>query len=383
MPQHPRQRLADLFAIYGSRYAGALRETTRRRFEAAGALTIFGAGQNGRRLLDSLSGRGIGVQAFIDETPSKRGTELAGVPIVDLDQAAAMARPLAIVSTFSPRAEYLQIAGRLRARGIDTVPLFTALWAIAPDALPFYFMDGPQPVLDAAEDLEWLADRLVDTASADLLCAHVEFRLSQRYEALPLWRTERIAPIADGYPLTLIDAGAFDGDTLLPLVAANLDRTRAAFGLEPDPASHAALSRAIEAAPEPVRRVTTAVAVAVDRRSGERTFANLGHQGSSFADEGRRIATCALDDFVEAHADPDTSLYIKLDVEGAEEDALAGAERTISTRRPLLSVSAYHRPADLWRLPRMIGAIDDGYRYEIRSHGADGADLMINALPPS
>ena len=46
--------------------------------------------------------------------------------------------------------------------------------------------------------------------------------------------------------------------------------------------------------------------------------------------------------------------YVKLDVEGAEREAILGAEKTLNASRPIMSVSLYHRTGDLIDLPVMI-----------------------------
>lgn len=49
--------------------------------------------------------------------------------------------------------------------------------------------------------------------------------------------------------------------------------------------------------------------------------------------------------------------FIKLDVEGAEWQAFAGAAHTLAADRPSLAVSLYHRTEDLWALPLKIREI--------------------------
>ena len=58
--------------------------------------------------------------------------------------------------------------------------------------------------------------------------------------------------------------------------------------------------------------------------------------------------------------------YIKLDVEGAEYEALCGARNTIARFHPKLLCAAYHRNEDLFRLPLLIHALHPGYRLYLR-----------------
>lgn len=366
-----------LIGLYGDSYHEWLRERWRARMEGSGSLLIFGAGQNGRFVLKHLRSAGLEPAAFVDETPDKLGQHIEGLPVISLDEAATRADPLAIVSLFTPAHDYLTVSARLRAAGIDTAPLFAALWTLDADSMPFYFLAPPKVILEAENELTWLASRLLDTTSADVLLAHLEFRLALRFEALPMWNPRRLRAPAGSRRLGLVDAGAFDGDTLLPMLANEGDRIAFAVGLEPDAKNFAALSAKLRDA-HPHRPEIRAIEAAVDEISRRRGFASLGHTGSGFDTDGAEVETLALDDLL-TETPPDVDLYIKLDVEGAEAAALQGARRTIAERLPFLSMAVYHHPADLWRLPQMVHAIQEDYCFRLRSHGADGADLMIYA----
>ena len=352
------------------------------RLATSASLMIFGAGQNGRLVLRLLREAGLEPAAFLDETRSKIGQIVDGTPVVGLEAAAAEVGTVVVCSIFSPGCDYLTIAARLRSRRLETISLFSFLRAFAAKDLPFYFLDSPAQVLGAQAEIAWLADRLIDRSSLDLLCAQIEFRLYLRHERLPSWTSHRQPAPGTWSRFALIDAGAFDGDTLLPMLANDAARVSMALALEPDPINFAKLELNIAAAGPVVMQKTRALRAAVDATSGCRAFAGLGNQGSGFSQVGDRVATVSIDDLVETHIPYEERLYIKFDVEGAEASALQGAARTLVEKAPFLAVSAYHRPHDLWTLPRLINGFDDRYRYRLVSHGADGADLMLYAFPP-
>ena len=60
--------------------------------------------------------------------------------------------------------------------------------------------------------------------------------------------------------------------------------------------------------------------------------------------------------------------YIKMDVEGAEVQALAGGVRTITQYKPKLFVAAYHYDVDLFRLPQLIWQLVPDYKVYLRKH---------------
>jgi len=56
--------------------------------------------------------------------------------------------------------------------------------------------------------------------------------------------------------------------------------------------------------------------------------------------------------------------YIKMDIEGAEQRALRGADKTLKKYRPRLALSTYHRPDDPSMIPELVRAARPGYRME-------------------
>lgn len=74
----------------------------------------------------------------------------------------------------------------------------------------------------------------------------------------------------------------------------------------------------------------------------------------------------ALDDDL-----PDGFTFLKMDIEGAEYDALKGAERTIRKLHPKLAVCVYHGYDDLWRLPILIDNYNPDYKFYLRHNGGN------------
>ena len=60
--------------------------------------------------------------------------------------------------------------------------------------------------------------------------------------------------------------------------------------------------------------------------------------------------------------------YIKYDVEGAEREAIEGSRETITSHRPALLVSAYHKSEDIFALPLQIHALRPDYKLYYRRY---------------
>ena len=64
----------------------------------------------------------------------------------------------------------------------------------------------------------------------------------------------------------------------------------------------------------------------------------------------------------------DAATLIKMDVEGAELQALRGAKQTLQKYKPKLLVACYHREEDLFRLPLLIKDLNPEYQLYFRKH---------------
>lgn len=71
--------------------------------------------------------------------------------------------------------------------------------------------------------------------------------------------------------------------------------------------------------------------------------------------------------------------YIKMDIEGSEADALAGAHETILRFRPKLAICLYHKPADLWSIPLSIKQRYPFYRLYLDHHTLHNQETVMYA----
>jgi FkbM family methyltransferase len=72
--------------------------------------------------------------------------------------------------------------------------------------------------------------------------------------------------------------------------------------------------------------------------------------------------------------------FIKMDIEGAEFEALCGSINTISLNKPKLAISIYHKQIDLYRLFNFIKSLRDDYQFYFRIHNKLGVDAILYAV---
>ena len=76
--------------------------------------------------------------------------------------------------------------------------------------------------------------------------------------------------------------------------------------------------------------------------------------------------------------------FIKMDVEGAELEALKGAQNVIRRDMPILAISAYHKQEDFITLIPYIADLcneEEKYCLYLRHHGIVQTELVIYAVP--
>lgn len=185
------------------------------------------------------------------------------------------------------------------------------------------------------------------------------------------------------------DVGAAEGDSFEKFAArARTFDSYVAF--EPDPGFHERLRAAVAASPLRDRVVIETRPVAGS--AGEVYFDLLEGSGNSrvvstpYSDprmsrwpgaKSVAIESVTLD----AYFAEDRVSIVKMDIEGSEQDAVAGASRVIARDRPRLLISAYHQVEDLVDLPRLIRSLDPSYRLFVRSHSwASEADSWPGAF---
>lgn len=72
--------------------------------------------------------------------------------------------------------------------------------------------------------------------------------------------------------------------------------------------------------------------------------------------------------------------FIKLDIEGAEINALRGAEYTIKTYCPQMAVCVYHKPEDIWEIPAILLKYNPQYKFYLRHYSLCDFDTVLYAI---
>jgi len=348
-------------------------------------LVLYGAGNLGRFTAQRLRQAGVTPAAFADDTPGKQGQTIAGLAVLSPQAALEKfgAATVFVVTIHNPAASFVKVRRRLQQQlpGARVISFLALAWAYPDIFLPYLAFELPQRVLAKAAQIRRTFDLLADEESRRQFVAHLKFRLRLDFAALPesngdYFPTDIVGALAAD--TTFVDCGAFDGDTIRLFLAHQKGQFGRIFAFEPDAGNYARLSDYVAGLDEPVRRRITINHAGVGARREQLAFNSTGDTGAALSDTGNvQVDVAPLDEVIPNEPAP---LFIKIDVEGAESEALAGAASLIRDRRPMLALSIYHRPDDLWRLPSALHSLNPGQLF-VRTLGEDGMDVVCFAVP--
>jgi FkbM family methyltransferase len=158
-----------------------------------------------------------------------------------------------------------------------------------------------------------------------------------------------------------VDAGAYDGRTTVEFIDVVSGVFEAIHVFEPDKSNLMQCREQLQLLPGKIFVNESAL---YDRNCNLAFYAS-GTSDARVTDNGHVIVKAVrLDDY--AFDSPPT--FVKMDIEGAEMNALRGSVETIAEYKPKLAICIYHKPEDLWEIPLFIKKLVPEYRIHIRHH---------------
>lgn len=156
-----------------------------------------------------------------------------------------------------------------------------------------------------------------------------------------------------------LDLGAYRGDTVEEFLHYCGGKYSDITALEPDRRTFKKLEAYLENVP-----YSTAYQKAVYSENKALIFSSKAGRQSTISEKGEEIESVCVDSL---YSDKKVT-YIKMDVEGAEKEAIQGAKITLKNQKPKLNIALYHRSADIFSIPLQIAEINPEYKFHIRRH---------------
>lgn len=352
-----------------------------------GTVVLYGAGRLGRLCLRMLADVGVRVVALCDRNEGVHGALIEGVLVLRPEEAAARfgADSLFLITIWTGTARESMVAREsyLRRLGCAHVAAYpAAFWAHGASVTPFHSFDLPSRVMAHASALRHLARRLSDEGSVLALKAMLDQRLLGIF-SMNTGCGDQYFPsdiIRLGAEERVLDAGAYTGDTLDDFLRRVKGEFDSYCAVEPDPQTVRALRWRIAALPGMLRDKIEVHAVALSDQTGEVYFNSQSSPASSALTGGTSVVSgSTIDEIIGARS----ISFLKMDIEGSERAALAGAAVTLARCQPAVAICVYHQSSDLWELSERLAELLPRHRYYLRTHGIDGWETVLYAVPPT
>jgi FkbM family methyltransferase len=352
-------------------------------------LILFGAGGLGRKTLAGLRKVGIEPLSFVDNNTALWGREVEGIEVLSPKLASQRYADCAtfVVCIWGAGGEHRLEHTRQQlfklgcSRVVSFAPLF---WKYPGIFLPYYAIDLPHLLLPQAEEIARAFTVWNDEASRTEYLAQVHWRLRMDFDILS-------SPVehAQYFPDDLIrlsenevfvDCGAYNGDSVSSFFMRQPAFKGKYIAIEPDPINLQFFKQYMATLPDDLRNRVELVPMAVGAQRELVRFAATGLASSGISSVGTlEVESVPLDEILEN----ESPTFIKMDIEGAEVEALIGAQHSINRASPALAICVYHQPDHLWRIPLLIRLFSDQYHFSLRPHNEEAWDLVCYAIPKS
>ncbi|MDD2805591.1 MAG: FkbM family methyltransferase [Elusimicrobiales bacterium] len=329
-------------------------------------VVLYGDGWYAPYLREYLARRGLSAAAVFTDA----GFTASGAA-VSFDEVNGRFGRFNIVIAFANSRLAREKLARLDLARVAGVYFFDVMGELLNNTFGRAYLEAHKAQFGAAYEL------LADDLSRETCAAFINSKLGGPAEALAdVSRKEQYFP-KDIMELSdrevFVDGGAYTGDTLLTFMRLTGGRCERCCAFEPEPANAVKLKATVE---KRGLRGVTVFNKGLWSSPATLPFAVWhGTSASAVSGEGEVSVEAETVD----RAAPDAT-FIKLDIEGAELEALKGAAETIKRNRPKLAVCVYHKPGDLFEIPLFLRSLAPEYRFYLRQHQPVACETVLYAV---
>lgn len=319
-------------------------------------VVLYGAGYCLNMFLDLLEESNIQIVGIVDCDKNKWGDKVRSIEIISWKQVRTMYPNLQVVITTS---HFNEIETGLKDDGfkgqIHHLPINA------------YYKNSVygRAFLEKYEGrFQKVYEQFVDDVSREVFINILKHNMSfddqyfekiRKYEIQGYFGTGLFKNVEDEI---IVDGGAFDGDTIREFFSVSDRRCKRIYAFEPDPVNYEKLSSEMES------DKVIPINAGLGRHKAVVNFIMGGGIISRIDKEGKvQIRIDTIDNVLKG----ERPTFIKMDIEGAEAEALLGGKDLIRECMPMLAISAYHKMRDMFELIELIDELGEGnYEFYLR-----------------
>ena len=322
---------------------------------------IYGAGGFAKRLRSALENQGISISGLLTQLDFEQNFTVNPEDTFYLGIFNHIDNPNEIISF-------------LNSKGVvNLVNPSEAIKKISSLELDTYFLSSAPENLCTDNEVRELLNLLSDSSSKQILTAFHDQQYLGKY--LP----ESYASAWLRGKIRWIDCGAYIGDTVEAVTKASELGQASFLNLEPDIENYKSLILLTSS----LKIDSVNLQAACGARSGIAQISKSGGLSTQISKNlnqspsSTSIPIIALDEIAGSWL----PTHIKMDIEGSEMEAIQGARQIIKRFRPNLAIAVYHKPKDIYEIPKYLSELVPSYQFFLRTYGAHGYDTVLYAIP--
>ena len=317
-------------------------------------ILLYGMGNGADMIIKILESYSISYSDTFASDGFVRGHSFHGKRVLSFSEAKEKYGDFVIIVTFAVHDEpTMNFISQLS----DSFELYAPTVSVV-DGSPFdldFFKENEDSFRKA---YEMLSDEKSKSDYLDILrfklSGDVKYLIKTHSEKMKLY--DEVLPLSDNE--TIMDLGAYDGDTVREFLTVTNGKYNKIFALEPDEKNFRKLERKTEGLENLIR-----LNIGAWDKKETLYFAKKSGRNSRLEDGGVPVEFDSVDNIADCEI-----TFIKMDIEGAELKALEGAKNTVRKYKPKLYICAYHRNEDMFALSFKIKELYDGYKIYFRQH---------------
>lgn len=228
---------------------------------------------------------------------------------------------------------------------------------------PPFIMDFKDDYANNQDRYSGVYNLLEDEKSKEIFTKVINFKISFDYEFMDGFTNNHEGQYFDKTivpeikNVSFLDGGGYVGDTATEVIK-NYPDFKKIWLIEPIPENIRIASRELGSY-EGIEFLTCGVS---DKKetlyfNEEKSFSTIYGNGT------QSVEVDTIDNIVKTRVD-----FIKLDIEGAEQNAIEGAVETIKKYKPILAICIYHKAEDWYKIPEKVLSIDSNYKVYLRHY---------------
>lgn len=335
-------------------------EYLRKKFEKYNHICIFGLGNIGLPTIQTFKEKGLNIDFLCDNDKEKWGREYYGIRCLSLQELKKFKQDTLVI--ICGRA-FKEIYRQLKEEGFSHLDrIFTNKFAI-------YDYFACHDIACILEKMEEVLETCADEESKRVYTKIIQewFMKEYTFGNLDEICTDNQYFCQDIFRLEaneiFVDAGAYDGDTLNAFLKVSGGVFEKYYCFELAESNFTSLQDYISQLEEGIRNRIVPINKGLSDQVGQIMYWD--------SDEGSAICECGNAKGYITTIDKEVHeriSYIKMDIEGSELKALAGAKASIKKYTPKLAICLYHKPEDMWEIPLYIKKLVPEYKIYIRHH---------------